>query len=115
MEDTAQTPVAPGGIDGAKTVATASPETAAHDAPAAAVSIGAAPHDAAAAAEPPVSTAALVATEAEAFLARFAGMTSNVRAHVPHAMNGDVRACGAAISGLLDVIEALLGTAKPAV
>ena len=101
MEDTAQTPVAPGGIDGAKTAATASPETAAHDAPAAA--------------EPPVSTAALVATEAEAFLARFTGMMSNVRAHVPHAMNGDVRACGAAISGLLDVIEALLGTAKPAV
>lgn len=54
------------------------------------------------------------AGSAEVLVARFHALAGNVRAHVPAAMNGDVRACGAAVSALLDLVEALLGTTKPA-
>ena len=87
MEDTELVTAAPGGIDAAPEAPAESPDGSILTAP---------------------------TGSAEALVARFHAMVGNVRAHVPHAINGDVRACGAAIAALLDLVEALLGATKPA-
>ena len=55
-----------------------------------------------------------VISEAEAFWTLLAGKLNNLKAHVPHAANGDLRAAGAAIGGIVDLLETMLSHAKPA-
>ena len=44
----------------------------------------------------------------DTFLAGLEGKIENVRAHLPHARNGDVRAAGHALTALVDLVEAMI-------